>query len=83
MATTRANHRLCAGFGGHLQDYELWRDLACEYADDRLAIDVINGGPALRAWVDDPEAAPADPDGLARADEQSWSEEREAFLLYH
>ena len=34
-------------------DYDLWRDFPYEYVFDKLAIDVINGGPALREWVDD------------------------------
>ena len=45
-------------------DYPLWRDFAYEYVTDRLAIDVINGGPLLREWVDDPTATPADLDAL-------------------
>ena len=31
-------------------DYPIWRDFPYEYEFDRLAIDVINGGPALRDW---------------------------------
>ena len=62
--------------------YPLWRDFPYEYERDRLAIDLINGGEALRRWVDDVAAAPADLDALASADEQSWREEREAVLLY-
>ena len=61
--------------------YPLWRDFPYEY-ETRLAIDVINGGPALREWVDDPSARPADLDAAARADEQAWRAEREAVLLY-
>jgi hypothetical protein len=34
-------------------DYPLWRDFAYEYQQGKLAIDVINGGPLLRDWVDD------------------------------
>jgi uncharacterized protein YbbC (DUF1343 family) len=63
-------------------DGNLWRDFAYEYERDRPAIDVINGGPALRAWVDDPAATPADLDALAAADEESWRAERDAVLLY-
>jgi len=63
-------------------DYPLWRDFAYEYERDRLAIDLINGGEALRKWVDDPAAAAADLDALARVDEEAWRAEREAFLLY-
>ena len=61
--------------------YPLWRDFPYEY-ETRLAIDVINGGPALRQWVDDPSAKPADLDAAARADESAWRAEREAVLLY-
>ena len=63
-------------------EYPLWRDFPYEYERDRLAIDVINGGEALRAWVDDAQAGPGDLDALARADEASWLEERKAVLLY-
>src|SRR5215210_3044340 len=41
-------------------DYDLWRDFPYEYELDKLAIDVINGGPSLREWVDDSAATPAD-----------------------
>jgi uncharacterized protein YbbC (DUF1343 family) len=63
-------------------DYPLWRDFPYEYEHDRLAIDLINGGPLLREWVDDPAAAPADLDALARVDEDAWRAEREPLLLY-
>jgi uncharacterized protein YbbC (DUF1343 family) len=62
--------------------YALWRDFPYEYVHDRLAIDVINGSPLLREWVDDPGATPADLDALATADESAWLQERAAFLLY-
>src|SRR4051812_7309856 len=62
-------------------DYELWRDFAYEYERDRLAIDLINGGEALRRWVDDAAAQPADLEALAAPDEKSWLAERESFLL--
>jgi uncharacterized protein YbbC (DUF1343 family) len=62
--------------------YDLWRDFPYEYEIGKLAIDVINGSPLLRGWVDDPAAAPADLDALATSDEQAWEEERREFLLY-
>ena len=62
--------------------YALWRDFPYEYVRDRLAIDVINGSPLLREWVDDNDATPADLDALAAADEKAWLEERAAFLMY-
>ncbi|MES2493262.1 MAG: DUF1343 domain-containing protein [Pseudomonadota bacterium] len=63
-------------------DYPLWRDFPYEYEFDRLAIDVINGGPALRQWVDDPASAPGDLDALAGADEAAWLEEMRGLRLY-
>ncbi len=71
----KAIRRLCP-------DYALWRDFPYEYETGRLAIDLINGGPGLRQWVDDPAAAPGDLDALADADERSWLEERRPFLRY-
>jgi hypothetical protein len=62
--------------------YELWRDFPYEYVFDKLAIDVINGSPLLREWVDDPNARPGDLDEITIKDERSWSEERERFLIY-
>jgi len=61
---------------------ELWRDFDYEYERGRLAIDVINGGEALRLWVDDPGSTAADLDPLAAEDEASWRDERDAYLLY-
>jgi len=65
-------------------DYPIWRgkDFKYEYTDDVLAIDVINGGPALREWVDNPAATAADLDAITLPDEQAWIEERRPFLLY-
>jgi len=71
----KAIRRLCP-------DYSLWRDFPYEYEFDRLAIDVINGGPALREWVDDSSALPGDLDALARVDEGVWREATRAILLY-
>jgi len=63
-------------------DYELWRDFPYEYESGRLAIDVINGGPLLREWVDDAAATAQDLDALAMADEQAWLRERQPHLRY-
>lgn len=65
-------------------DYPIWRgkDFKYEYTDDVLAIDVINGGPSLREWVDDGHATPADLESLAAPDEQSWRDEVADLLLY-
>ena len=63
-------------------DYELWRDFPYEYVFDKLAIDVINGGPALREWVDDAGSEAGDLEAIASADERAWDEERRGLLLY-
>lgn len=63
-------------------DYDLWRDFPYEYAFGKLPIDVINGGPALREWVDDPVLTAADLDAIARPDEAAWVEARKAYLIY-
>jgi uncharacterized protein YbbC (DUF1343 family) len=63
-------------------DYPLWRDFAYEYEYGKLAIDVINGGPALRAWVDDQAALTADLDDMTLPDEAAWGDSRSKFLLY-
>ena len=63
-------------------DYPLWRDFPYEYEVGRLAIDVINGSPLLREWVDDPAATAADLEQLAAADEAAWRQQSQGFLLY-
>jgi uncharacterized protein YbbC (DUF1343 family) len=63
-------------------DYDLWRDFPYEYVFDRLAIDVINGGPGLREWVDDSEAVAGDLDAITTPDETAWEEARRPFLIY-
>ncbi len=63
-------------------DYAIWRDFAYEYEFERLAIDVINGGPILRDWVDDPQARPGDLDDLARRDEAAWIETSRPYRIY-
>jgi uncharacterized protein YbbC (DUF1343 family) len=62
--------------------YDLWRDFPYEYETGKLAIDVINGGPALRTWVDESEAGPADLEALAASDESAWEQVRREHLLY-
>ena len=56
-------------------DYELWRDFPYEYEFGKLAIDVINGSPLLREWVDDAEAVPGDLDEVAKRDESNWADQ--------
>ena len=63
-------------------DYPLWRDFPYEYEFGKLAIDVINGGPALREWVDDAAAEPGDLEAMAQRDEAAWADTRHPHLLY-
>jgi uncharacterized protein YbbC (DUF1343 family) len=63
-------------------DYDLWRDFPYEYEFERLAIDVINGGPALREWVDNADCAAGDLEALASQDEALWHEKTRQIRLY-
>ena len=63
-------------------DYPLWRDFPYEYELGKLPIDVINGSPLLREWVDDAKAAPRDLQALASSDEAAWAKARAPFLIY-
>lgn len=65
-------------------DYPIWRgtDFKYEYTEDVLAIDVINGSPLLREWVDDTGAEAGDLDALALPDEAAWGEEVKGVQLY-
>jgi uncharacterized protein YbbC (DUF1343 family) len=63
-------------------DYPLWRDFPYEYERGRLAIDLINGSPLLREWVDDPGGTVGDLEALARRDEAAWRAETASLQLY-
>ena len=63
-------------------DYPLWRDFGYEYEFDRLAIDLINGSPLLREWVDDPDSTAAGLEQAVAADEVAWLAQRAPFLIY-
>jgi uncharacterized protein YbbC (DUF1343 family) len=70
-------------------DYRLWRDFEYEYEKDRLAIDLINGGTALREWVDAKEQNVKNSNQLFKnfenkltVDEKYWSKARQKFLIY-
>jgi len=63
-------------------DYDLWRDFEYEYEFGKLAIDVINGGPLLREWVDNPDATIEEFEMLAQVDEQNWAENCKKYYIY-
>ena len=62
--------------------YELWRDFPYEYEEGRLAFDVINGGPSLRSWIENPSSTTDDLEAIADPDEQKWSAMLSDYLLY-
>ncbi len=62
--------------------YSIWRDFHYEYEKDRLAIDLINGGPFLREWVDNSDASIPDFESFQKRDEDLWIESRKKYLLY-
>ncbi|MDE0678938.1 MAG: DUF1343 domain-containing protein [Gammaproteobacteria bacterium] len=63
-------------------EYRIWRDFTYEYETDKLPIDVINGGTALREWVDDPSSDAGDLDNLASTDEALWHEQVRPHVNY-
>lgn len=61
----------------------LWRPGPYEYEYERLPIDVIAGGPALRRWVDDAADDSWDAwDAALQADERAWVDATAAFRRY-
>lgn len=64
------------------QDSELWRHHDYEYETGRLPIDVIDGGPGLRTWVDDDSKDFMYFESRLQLVEQEWLAERGPFLLY-
>lgn len=65
-----------------IPDYPIWRKFDYEYESDRLAIDLINGSPILREWVDDSESSIGDFEAINSKDEKQWADDIKQFLLY-
>lgn len=63
-------------------NYEIFRDFPYEYVTDKLAFDVINGGPKLREWIEDRSAKPADLEKMLQKDEKRWAKESCKYHLY-
>ncbi|MGI9362380.1 MAG: DUF1343 domain-containing protein, partial [Parasphingorhabdus sp.] len=63
-------------------DYDLWRDFPYEYEVGKLAFDVINGGPRLREWIDDPSASADDLDVITVPEEKLWEQSIKDHLIY-
>ena len=62
--------------------WDLWRQPPYEYEHERLPIDLLTGGDAFRKWVDDPKSTVKDFDQYLSSEEDKWTKERKAFLLY-
>ena len=62
--------------------YDLWRFHDYEYEPGRTPVDVINGGPGLRHWVDDDSQGFADLAQQMDADIARWLDERRPHLIY-
>lgn len=60
----------------------LWRDFPYEYELTRLAFDVINGGPRLRKWIEDPRATAADLEASSATEERAWLDARAQIPIY-
>lgn len=63
-------------------DYLIYRDFKYEYVENKLAFDVISGGPRLREWIDDASQSIADLEQDLKKDESSWKSEIKKYLLY-
>ncbi|MEH6756584.1 MAG: DUF1343 domain-containing protein [Parasphingorhabdus sp.] len=62
--------------------YELWRDFPYEYEEGKLAFDVINGGPGLREWIDNPSTIANDLEAISAPDERIWGQMLQEYLIY-
>lgn len=60
----------------------LFRNFHYEYEKDRLAFDLINGGPSLKNWIEDEKATAADFEQRLVKEENHWLKERKEFLIY-
>ena len=65
-----------------IPDYPIWRKFDYEYEKERLSIDLINGSPLLREWVDDISSTINDFEKINSKDENVWASEIEEILIY-
>ena len=63
-------------------EYAIWRNHPYEYADGRLPIDVIDGGSALRNFVDEARVTVEMFEAQLVQDARAWRVERAGILLY-
>ena len=60
----------------------LWREFAYEYEHARLAFDLINGGPRLRQWIEEPHSTAADLEAMLKPAEAAWRATCRQVSLY-
>jgi uncharacterized protein YbbC (DUF1343 family) len=66
----------------HQPEILAWRQPPYEYEQERLPIDLLNGGPEVRQWVDDGSARPGDLEKLLAQEEKHWEESTRQYHLY-
>ncbi|MGH9340838.1 MAG: exo-beta-N-acetylmuramidase NamZ family protein [Acidobacteriota bacterium] len=59
-----------------------WKEPPYEYEEERLPIDILNGSPFLREWLEDSAATAQDLEERLSADERAWTEIARDFYLY-
>jgi uncharacterized protein YbbC (DUF1343 family) len=62
--------------------YNLYRDFEYEYTVNKVAFDVINGGPELREWIENQSSTIPQLETALKKDEKEWAKIRRPFLLY-
>ncbi len=62
--------------------YPIWKQFDYEYETERLAIDLINGNPQLRNWVDDKSSKVSDFESIVLKDEAHWRAIQQEIKIY-
>jgi uncharacterized protein YbbC (DUF1343 family) len=63
-------------------DFEIWRDFVYEYEENKEAINVINGGPRLKDWIENKDASAQDLEKILSREESFWQESVKEYLIY-
>jgi uncharacterized protein YbbC (DUF1343 family) len=63
-------------------EYEVYRDFAYEYVENKLPFDVINGGSKLRNWIENSSEKFEALDKALSIDEKAWLKTAKKFYLY-
>ncbi len=63
-------------------DYPIWNKFPYEYETERLAFDLLCGGPFLRKWIVNTQSAVADLQTRLVSHEAEWASRINPFLLY-